>query len=84
MTTTTENGRLGNQIIRNLAVCIIAEKHNLHVNYCGYHLISEELGIILHIGENTYPNTIVLDDNNYFHILDRSHSLRSSYEFVLF
>jgi hypothetical protein len=32
MTSTTEkNGRLGNQIIRNLAVSLIAEKHNLKV-----------------------------------------------------
>ena len=35
-TTTSSNGRLGNQIIRNLAVSIIAEKHNLYVNYCNY------------------------------------------------
>ena len=28
-TTVSYNGRLGNQIIRNLAVSLIAEKHNL-------------------------------------------------------
>ena len=34
MTSTTGyNGRLGNQIIRNLAVSLIAEKHNLKVDY---------------------------------------------------
>ena len=40
-TTTSLNGRLGNQIIRNLAVSIIAEKHNLYVNYCNYDLITK-------------------------------------------
>lgn len=33
MTTTVSHGRLGNQIIRNLAVSLIAEKNNMHVNY---------------------------------------------------
>ena len=34
MTSTTgNNGRLGNQIIRNLAVSLIAEKYNLQVDY---------------------------------------------------
>ena len=32
MTSTGNNGRLGNQIIRNLAVSLIAEKFNLKVN----------------------------------------------------
>ena len=44
MSTITENGRLGNQIIRNLAVSLIAEKFNLNVNYCNKSLI-ETLGI---------------------------------------
>ena len=67
-----ENGRLGNQVIRSLAVCIIAEKHDLNVTYDNYDFISEQLGIFLYSGKNTYPNTIVLDDNNYFHILNHS------------
>ena len=40
-TITQKSGRLGNQIIRNLAVSIIAEKHNLYVNYCNYDLITK-------------------------------------------
>jgi hypothetical protein len=37
MTTTTySNGRLCNQIIRNLAVSFIAEKNNLKVEYSNY------------------------------------------------
>ena len=43
-TTTSYNGRLGNQIIRNLAVSLIAEKHNLYVNYSNNVLI-KQLGI---------------------------------------
>jgi hypothetical protein len=45
MTTTIGNGRFCNQIIRNLAVSIIAKKHNLYVvNYSSNDLI-ESLGI---------------------------------------
>ena len=51
MTTTTyNNGRLCNQIIRNLAVSFIAKKHNLNVNYANYDLISSQLVIDLFIG----------------------------------
>ena len=46
-------GRLGNQIIRNLAVSLIAEKHNLKVNYYNEDLIIK-LGIILIILEVTH------------------------------
>ena len=67
MTTTTENGRLGNQIIRNLAVSLIAEKFKLKVNYCNKSLISM-LGIELFSGDNIYSQTIELNDNNYFSI----------------
>ena len=69
MSVTLQNGRLGNQIIRNLAVSFIAEKHNLFVDYCNYTLISQ-LGINLFIGKNKYENTIRLDDNNFFDILN--------------
>lgn len=31
MTSILPNGRLGNKIIRNLAVSLLAEKHNLYV-----------------------------------------------------
>ena len=70
MTTTGENGRLGNQIIRNIATSIIAEKFNLHVTYCNYSKITS-LGIKLFRGEKTYDNTIMLTDINYFDILNK-------------
>lgn len=70
MTTTYEAGRLCNQIIRNLAVSIVAEKHNLYVRYSSYDKI-KDLGIELFVGENNYYNTIAITDENYFHILEQ-------------
>lgn len=68
MTSTTgDNGRLGNQIIRNLAVSLIAEKHNLNVNYYNKDLINR-LGIELFSGNNTHTTSQYLSDENYFTI----------------
>jgi hypothetical protein len=67
MTSTICIGRLGNQLIRNLAVSLIAEKHNLCVNYCNNQLICE-LGIYLFSGANNFNNTSVLNDDNYFSV----------------
>ena len=68
MTTTTGiNGRLGNQIIRNLAFSLIAEKHNLKVNYFNNDLINR-LGIELFSGTNVYNTTIILNEQNYFSV----------------
>jgi len=66
---TGHNGRLGNQIIRNLAVSLIAEKYNLKVDYSSKDLI-DKLGINLFNGNNIYNNTIELNDDNYFSILN--------------
>ena len=66
MTSTTgTNGRLGNQIIRNLAVSLLAEKHNLKVDYYNKELINN-LGIELFSGSNSYDNIQCLTDDNYF------------------
>lgn len=67
MTTTVNNGRLGNQIIRNLAVSLIAKKHNLKVNYCNEDLIGK-LGINLFSGSKVHKSCIPLNDANYFDI----------------
>jgi hypothetical protein len=69
--TTNNNGRLGNQIIRNLCVSLIAEKNNLYVDYSNYELITE-LGINLFIGKNKFKKTIKVNDNNFFEILNSS------------
>lgn len=68
--TTPSNGRLCNQIIRNLAVSIIAEKHNLQIQYSSFDIITS-LGIHLFIGKRIFDNTsiIQLDDSNFFSML---------------
>lgn len=58
-------GRLGNQIIRNLAVSIIASKYNLAVDYSSKELITK-LGINLFNGSNVYNKTSCLNEDNYF------------------
>jgi hypothetical protein len=63
------NGRLCNQIIRNLAVSLIAKKQNLYVDYSNYNLI-KELGIDLFIGKNKFNNTISVNDDNFFNTLE--------------
>jgi len=68
MTSTTgNNGRLGNQIIRNLAVSLLAKKHNLKVDYYNKYLINK-LGIELFSGSNSYNCIQYLTDDNYFTI----------------
>lgn len=67
---TPGSGRLCNQLFRNLALSIIAEKHNLYVQYSNFDTISK-LGIKLYIGKNSHYNTITLTDNNYFEILSQ-------------
>lgn len=65
--TTGNNGRLGNQIIRNLAVSLIAEKHDISVQYYNKDLIYK-LGICLYSGSKTFNHCQKLDDENYFSI----------------
>ena len=68
MTSTTGIfGRFGNQIIRNLAVSLIAEKHDLKVNYYNKDLI-KKLGIELFSGNNLHTSFQTLADDNYFDI----------------
>lgn len=67
MTSVEKQGRLGNHIIRNLAVSLVAKKHNLHVDYYNHDLINK-LGIDLFSGDNSYNNIEYLTDDNYFTI----------------
>jgi hypothetical protein len=60
-------GRLGNQIIRNIAVHLIAEKNNLKVVYSNNDLI-KSLGIDLFSGSDLHQTTICLNNHNYFTI----------------
>jgi hypothetical protein len=77
ITTTATNGRLGNQIVRNIAMSIVAEKFNLKVVYSSNDLISK-LGIELFSGKNEYSTTALLTDNNYFFILNEAEYVRSN------
>ena len=67
--TIEDNGRLGNQIIRNIATSFIAKKHDLLVNYCNYDKI-KQLGIDPYSGKNNYEWTHILNEENYFNILN--------------
>lgn len=67
MTETLVNGRLGNQIFRNIAVSLVAEKHDLQVKYCNYDSISR-LGIELFSGNMVHSTTQTLTDDNYLSI----------------
>jgi hypothetical protein len=67
MTSTGNIGRLGNRIIRNLAVSLLAEKHNLKVQYFNENL-TNKLGINLFSGDNTYDTIQTLTEDNYFSI----------------
>jgi len=69
--TTTYNGRLCNQIIRNVSVSLIAKKHNLFVEYCNHELIENGLGIPLFVGCNKYDEMSKLNDGNFFDILNQ-------------
>jgi len=71
--TSTHNsaGRLGNQIIRNIAVSLIAKKHDLFVDYNHYEIINN-FGIDLFVGEKNYNTMINLNDDNYLSILAKN------------
>ena len=66
--TTSSNGRFCNQLIRNLCVSLVAEKHNLQVSYSSNELITR-LGITLFSGPHKYGRTVTLSDDSFFPIL---------------
>jgi len=76
MSRTTDAGRLGNHIIRNIAASFVAEKHNLHISYTSDAII-KKLGIPLFCGIKTYQSTVDMNNDNYFTFLD-SDSLNSN------
>ena len=63
-------GRLGNQIIRNIAVSLLAEKSNLQVSYSSHELISQ-LGIDLFCGTNHHHTHMNLLDENYMLVYEQ-------------
>jgi len=67
---TEQNGRLCNQIFRNIAVSMIVEKNNLYVTYASPHKM-KHLGIPLHVGKFKYKDTVDLTDDNYDTLFDQ-------------
>lgn len=59
------NGRIGNQLIRNILVSFIAEKQDLYVEYSNNDFF-KELGINLYCGKNKFEKTQKLTNCNYF------------------
>ena len=75
--TTTINGRYGNQLIRNIAVSLLSDKFNLCVSYSSSE-DTENLGIHLFSGEKIYKEKIILNDENYFEILNSTNNIESN------
>jgi len=65
MTTVAPYGRFGNHFIRDMAISLLAKKHNLHVTYCSHDLITG-MGIELFCGTMIYPTTEIMTDHAYF------------------
>jgi hypothetical protein len=70
MSRTIEEGRLGNQIIRNIAVSLLAEKSNLHVTYSSHERISQ-LGIDLFCGTKRHHMHMKLTNENYMLVYEQ-------------
>lgn len=78
ITQTKANGRFCNQIFRNIAVSLIAEKCNLMVDYVSIDLI-RLLGIALYTeGTKSYADTIALTDANYMEIYNNAQHIHNN------
>jgi len=78
MTQTKANGRFCNQIFRNIAVSLIAEKCHLMVDYVSIDLI-RLLGISLYTeGTNIHADTISLSDNNYMEMYNNAQNITNN------
>ena len=73
-TTIRTPGRLGNYIIRNIAISLLAEKYNLYCTY-GYHSEINKLGIILFCGKNNYKQSLSINNNNYLNLYNSKKKL---------
>ena len=80
--TETTNGRLCNQIIRNLALSLIAEKNNLYAKYSSFDIINNELGITLFVGEKIYNSTKVVNNGNYMAFFQSKSPIKCNLNFM--
>ena len=80
--TTETNGRLCNQVIRNLALSLLAEKYDLHVEYSSYDDINNKLGIELFIGNNKHDKTVPINNNNYMNYFNNTIEDNANFDFM--
>ena len=80
--TTDNNGRLCNQIIRNLALSLLATKYDLYVKYSNYENINNKLGIELFVGNNKYDKTISINCNNYMNYFNNKIENNANFNFM--
>ena len=69
---------LCNHIMRNIALSFLSKKYNLRTKYAYHNMICNKLGIILHNGNNIYPNTILVNDKNYLDIFHSKDFIKSN------
>jgi hypothetical protein len=78
MTQTKGVGRFCNQLFRNIAVSLIAEKCNLMVEYVSIDLI-RLLGISLYTdGTKVYAETVALSDSNYIEMYNNAQNVTNN------
>ena len=80
--TTEHNGRLCNQVIRNLSLSLLAEKYDLYVEYSNYNNINNKLGIELFVGNKKYNKTILINNNNYMNYLNNNIENNANFNFM--
>ncbi len=81
--TTAGNGRLCNQIIRNLALSILAEKFDLYVKYSSFEDINNKLGISLFVGKRHFNKTITITDSNYMKYFNEDIKIDCNFNFMM-
>ena len=80
--TTERNGRLCNQIIRNLALSILAEKYDLYVEYSNYDNINNKLGIELFTGNKKYDKTVTINEKTYMNYFNNNINNNENFDFM--
>jgi hypothetical protein len=76
------NGRLCNQIIRNLSLSILAKKYDLYVEYSNYDNINNKLGIELFVGNKKYNETITINNDNYMTYFNNNIKNNANFDFM--
>lgn len=76
------NGRLCNQIIRNLSLSILAKKYDLYVEYSNYDNINNKLGIELFVGNKKYNETITINNHNYMTYFNNNIKNNANFDFM--